>query len=360
MAQFDEVVGNVIDDVTSEVDPDAGSRTSTLPDHLPAGVPADLPDGYGSAIPNIPNYSGAANDERLIELWLNRRAASTRRKYAEDLDKFFDYTECKPLAAITLVDLEEFAGFISTLMAPTSQGRMLSTIKSLLSFSNKVGYLPFNVGAALELPKAKDTLSERILTEAEIHRILNAPKSRRDKGKRDRVLLLTLYAGGLRREDVCLLKWRDVKTREELGSGMGQIAIFGNGGKTGSVLLPPSVFEQLLSLRKVTERGAGGERRERDAGEDEPVFRSQKPKSGNGAHLEVSQVNRIVAKAAREAGIEAKVSPHWLRHAHASHAHSRGTDLALIRDTLRHSSIATTGRYLHSRPMDSSALHLGL
>ncbi len=74
----------------------------------------------------------------------------------------------------------------------------------------------------------------------------------------------------------------------------------------------------------------------------------------------VSQVNRIVTKAAKDAQIDRAVSPHWLRHAHASHAHARKTDLALIRDTLRHSSIATTGRYLHARPNDSSALHLGL
>ena len=88
--------------------------------------------------------------------------------------------------------------------------------------------------------------------------------------------------------------------------------------------------------------------------------RSRKSKNGLGGHLEVSQVNRIVANAAKNAGIEHPVSPHWLRHAHASHAHARKTDLALIRDTLRHSSIATTGRYLHARTNDSSALHLGL
>ncbi len=73
------------------------------------------------------------------------------------------------------------------------------------------------------------------------------------------------------------------------------------------------------------------------------------------AEIQERQVNRIVSKAAKDAGIDRAVSPHWLRHAHA-----RKTDLALIRDTLRHASIATTGRYLHARPNDPSALHLGL
>ena len=116
----------------------------------------------------------------------------------------------------------------------------------------------------------------------------------------------------------------------------------------------------MLALRKVTERIADGPNTERYAGEKEPVFRSRKEKNGRGGHLKVSQVNRIVSKAAKETGLTCAVSPHWLRHAHASHAHARKTDLALIRDTLRHSSIATTGRYLHARPNDSSALHLGL
>ncbi|HET7479256.1 MAG TPA: tyrosine-type recombinase/integrase [Rubrobacteraceae bacterium] len=302
----------------------------------------------------MPNFSGAETDERLVELWLARKAPSTRRKYAEDLAKFRDFTEGKPLSAVTLSDLHDFASFISVLMAPSSQGRVLATTKSLLSFANKVGYLPFNVGAAVELPKVKDTLSERILTEAEAHRIMNAPKS-----ARDRALISLLYAGALRREEAVHLKWRDLKDRDDLGAGVGQATIFGKGSRTGVTLLPASVYSQVLALRKVTER-TNGARTERHAGEDEPVFRSRKKKNGLGGHLEVSQVNRIVARAAEDAGIERAVSPHWLRHAHASHAHARKTDLALIRDTLRHSSIATTGRYLHARPNDSSALHLGL
>lgn len=325
---------------------------------LPA-VPRPPAPAEGSGVDTLPtlmpNFSGAETDERLVELWLARKAPSTRRKYAEDLGKFSDFTEGKLLSRITLSDLHDFAGFISVLMAPSSQGRVLATIKSLLSFANKVGYLPFNVGAALQLPKVKDTLSERILTEAEVHRMINAPKS-----KRDRALLGLLYVGALRREEAVVLKWRDLKDRGDLGSGVGQATLFGKGSKTGVALLPASVYSQLLALRKVSEKTVEGARAERHAGEDEPVFRSRKTRNGRGGHLEVSQINRIVSKAARDAGMERAVSPHWLRHAHASHAHARKTDLALIRDTLRHSSIATTGRYLHARPNDSSALHLGL
>jgi integrase/recombinase XerD len=319
---------------------------------------AEVLDAEQVRAPAIPNVSGARTDGRLVELWLGRRAPSTQRKYAEDLEKFRDFTGGKPLAQVTLSDLHDFAGFISVLMAPSSQGRVLATLKSLLSFANKVGYLPYNVGAALELPKVKDTLSERILTEAEVHRLMNALKGA--FAARDRALVSVLYAGALRREEAVRLKWRDLKDRDDLGPGVGQATLFGKGSKTGVALLPASVYSQVSALRKVAERTADGSKSERYAGEDEPVFRSRKKRNGRAGHLEVSQVNRIVAKAAEDAGIDRAVSPHWLRHTHASHAHARKTDLALIRDTLRHASIATTGRYLHARPNDSSALHLGL
>lgn len=76
------------------------------------------------------------------------------------------------------------------LVAPATAARMLSTLKSLFSFANKTGYLPYNVGGALRLPAIKNVLPERILTKAEVHRMVE-----RTDNERDRVLLLTIYAG---------------------------------------------------------------------------------------------------------------------------------------------------------------------
>jgi integrase/recombinase XerD len=66
------------------------------------------------------------------------------------------------------------------------------------------------------------------------------------------------------------------------------------------------------------------------------------------------------AGAAQRAGIGKAVSPHFLRHAHASHALERGVKVTVIRDTLGHSSIAITGRYVHARPDESSGLALAV
>ena len=151
-------------------------------------------------------------------------------------------------------------------------------------------------------------------------------------------MLVLLYAAGLRVSELCGLKWRDLQNR----NGGGQVVVFGKGEKTRTILLPTPVWAKLLTLRV-------------DAGDNDPVFRSRKK-----GHLTPPQVWRIVRKAALRAGIERAVSPHWMRHAHASHALDRGAPIHLVQVGLGHSSVAMTGRYLHARPTDSAANYLPL
>lgn len=82
--------------------------------------------------------------------------------------------------------------------------------------------------------------------------------------------------------------------------------------------------------------------------------------SRKGGPLSVRQVRNVVAAAARRAELTAPVSPHWLRHAHASHSLDAGAPVSLVSSTLGHASVATTGRYLHARPSDSSARYLSV
>jgi integrase/recombinase XerD len=91
-----------------------------------------------------------------------------------------------------------------------------------------------------------------------------------------------------------------------------------------------------------------------DAGANDPVFASRK----GGGHLTERAVLGIVERAAAKGGIEAPISPHWLRHAHASHAIDRGATLPEVQATLGHGNIATTSGYLHARPESSSGLKL--
>lgn len=320
----------------------------------PEAVPVQMPGFSGGGTGS--NFSGAGDDRRLIELWLKDKSPRTKNAYAHELERFFDVTGSKPLGATTLADLQDFADLAAELFAPRTQQKMLAAVKSLFSFAEKVGYLPYNVGGAVRVPRAKDDLAERELSEAEVHRLINLEPNRRNS-----VILLTLYAGGLRREDVCVLKWRDVKDRSDVHEGAGQVTVFGKGNKTGPVILPPAVYRQVLSLRVLGPSGeTTGDGGRSFAGLDEPVFRSRKKKTRRGGHLDVSMINRIVSKAAERAQIEGNVSPHWLRHSHATHSERRGAKLSLIQKTLRHASLETTGRYLHANPTESSAMYLGL
>ena len=234
---------------------------------------------------------------------------------------------------MTLADLQKFADSLPDL-APASRYRILSAVKSLFGFGHQLGYLPFDVGRALRLPALRNRLAERILPEADVHRILSL-----ETNGRNRALLMLLYASGGRVSEVCGLCWRDVQAN---GDGA-QVTLFGKGGKTRAIQLPASVAGLLAALRG-------------EAAEEDPVFRSRK----GGQALQPVAVLRVVRLAAHRAGIDLRVSPHWLRHAHASHALDRGAPIHLVQATLGHASITTTGRYLHARPKDSSSRFLAV
>lgn len=275
----------------------------------------------------------ADNDNQVVAMWLHGRPQTTQRAYAYEIKALLAVV-VKPLKAITLGDLQGYFSGLADL-APASQARAINAAKSLFSFAQRIGYLIFNPCAAILSPKIKNTLAERILPEAQVHRLLAL-----EPHPRNRVLLRLLYAAGLRVSEVSGLKWRDVQEREE---GAGQITVYGKGGKTRVILLSMNTWAELITIK--------GEARP-----DTPVFTSRK---GRG-HLHPSQVKRIVEVAAVRAGVLAPVSPHWLRHAHASHALDRGCPIHLVQATLGHASIATTGKYLHARPEDSSARYLGV
>ncbi|HYP05018.1 MAG TPA: tyrosine-type recombinase/integrase [Bryobacteraceae bacterium] len=275
----------------------------------------------------------ASSDDQILELWLYGRSRHTQRAYRADVERFRSRAG-KPLCAVTLADLQNFAKSL-TEGADASRYRTLSAVKSLLAFGHRLGYLPFDVGRALRLPSVRNRLNERILTEADLHRLLSL-----EPNPRNRAILTLLYASGVRVSELCALAWRDLQAN---GDG-GQITVFGKGNVTRSIQLPASVWQLLLALRPKTPIPA------------DPVFRSRK----QAGFLQPVAILRLVRAAVKRAGINLPVSPHWFRHAHASHALDRGAPIHLVQATLGHATVTTTGRYLHARPQDSSSRFLPL
>lgn len=272
--------------------------------------------------------------EQLVNLWVHGKSKNTQKLYRR-VSGLLLGTIGKPANYLTLADLQIFADTLETRGLSTSSRRTyIAVVKSLLTFGHKTGLIQVNAGAALNTPKPKDTLSQKILTEAEVKQLIAA-----EPCDRNRLIFKVFYYAGLRVSELCGLNWEDLTSNGESG----QLLIYGKGDKTRVVLLPPSLYRELLNSRG-------------DAGNLEPIFRSRK--HSDGGRLNPISVTQMVKVAAVRVGLSDKASAHWLRHCHASHALNRGAPIHLLSQTLGHASVATTSKYLHAKPNDSSGLYL--
>jgi integrase/recombinase XerD len=270
--------------------------------------------------------TSASTDEQLIELWLadkRSKSAATEYLYGLTIRQFFEVVP-KTLAQIRLEDLRLYEQTLQS-YRPATRAQRIATIKSLLTFAHKVGYTPFNVGAAIKPETWKGTLSERILTEDQVAVMFAACQTEREE-----LLLRLLYLTGGRVSEIVGATWKDLIWRDDRA----QICLFGKGKKTRYVLIPAKLYWGLMRIRD-------------GAGDDEKIF-----------PLTRFRVWQIVRKVAERVGITTGVSPHWFRHAHATHALQRGAPLKLVSETLGHASILITDRYLHIRPGESSGDYL--
>ncbi len=352
---------------------DASDDTPTSALQVQADNPSDAQKVSRRDDENLPyNAPREANcsidsDQLLVERWLAEKSERTVSAYSRDLEQFVNFVDL-PLRYVTLGHLQEYREhLVDQGYAKSSQKRKLSAVKSIFTFGTKLRYFAHNVGAALSTPSVRNDRAERILPESDLWAIL-----RDERDLRNHVLLRLFYASGGRISDVEDLRWRDLKDRPDLkgpnGRPGGQVTFYGKGGKTRAVTLYSRVWSLIVRLRNEEEAEGYG-------GPDDPVFRSQK-----GGCLSRWQIWNLVKKAATRAGVKltektdadgavkldedgapimtSEVSPHWFRHAHASHALQKGADLELVRETLGHESIETTKTYLHAQPGKSSSYYV--
>ncbi|MHB9070222.1 MAG: tyrosine-type recombinase/integrase [Sedimentisphaerales bacterium] len=279
-----------------------------------------------------PQLVQADNDTMLIQLWMHGKSKHTQRYYFSDIQRFQGFIN-KPFNRVILSDLQKFADSLNENLSDGSKRRMLSSIKSLFAFSHKLGYLPFDISKPLILPTPKDNLAERIMTEDEIHRLINTENHPRNK-----MILKFLFITGVRVSELCSGKWSDLKIRTDGG----QVTVYGKGSKTRAIIIPEPLWSDLIAFKNT-------------ATDDMSIFRGRK----NSNKLHPTTILRLVKRAAKKAGLSEKISPHWLRHGHASIAAEKAP-LHVIQQSLGHSSIQTTSRYLHVKPNDCSSKYLKL
>ena len=103
----------------------------------------------------------ATSDDHLIDLFIRRkRSANTQRTYRLAVDQFLQFIDHKSLQSVNLDDMVRFTEHLEvTYSSKHSQRLKLDAVRSLFTFAQKVGYLQFNVGAAVEAPKPENTLA---------------------------------------------------------------------------------------------------------------------------------------------------------------------------------------------------------
>jgi len=273
------------------------------------------------------DFSGARNDQHLVELWLAGRPDSTRAVYAHTLAHFLAFLESRQLGLRT-AKVADLIAWVDTLEgAPATKTRHIASLKSLLTFAHRTGYTVFNVGLVIRCPKLPDLVHERIVDEESIQDVI-----KHAKGPRDRALVLVLYYSGARISEVCGLRFCDLR-------GLNLTLVRSKGSKVRTVPIPKFVADALLKLRR------------REDLDSTYIFRSYR-----GRPISKGTAWYLVKQIAEDAAIE--MSPHWFRHAHASHTLDAGAPIHLVQKCLGHVNVSTTSRYLHVKPDQGTSHYL--
>ncbi len=253
---------------------------------------------------------------------------NTRVSYLFDIEKF--------IADVTPEVLQEFIAALHDLgIAPRSQARIISGLKSFFRFLCLDNYLDINPTLKLETPRMGKHLPE-VLTVDEIDAMIAAIDLSTPEGRRNRAIMETIYGCGLRVSELVNLEIGKLFLND------GYLVVDGKGNKQR--LVPVSQ----IAADEITDYLVERENLDIKPGEENIVFLNRR-----GHRLTRQMIFTIVRRLASLAGIRKEISPHTLRHSFATHLLEGGANLRAIQQMLGHESIATTEIYLH---LDSTRL----
>jgi len=278
-------------------------------------------------------------------LWLSDGLArNTLESYRRDVAQFaawLDETQGKALLQAGAADLlRHLAWQVESKHAkPRSTSRLVSSLKRFFQFAVREGLRADDPASGLESPKLPRSLPKS-LSEEQVEALLAAPDVNTTQGLRDRAMLETLYASGLRVSELVGLKIVQVSL------DMGVLRILGKGSK-----------ERLTPLGQ--EAAEWIERYQREARPQ--ILRARKSDAmfvtARGGPMTRQSFWSLIKRHAASAGIRQSISPHTLRHAFATHLINHGADLRVVQLLLGHADISTTQIYTHVARERLKALH---
>jgi len=273
-------------------------------------------------------------DEFCDSLWLeDGLARNTLEAYRRDLNQLAAWLaerHAKDLSRATHVDLLGYLAFrVKGRAKASTTGRQLSSLKRFYRYLLRQGRIKGDPTLKIDAPKRPRSLPKS-LTEDDVENLLAAPRVEQALGLRDKAMLETLYASGLRVSELVGLKLTQVS------EGMGVVRVMGKGSKERLV---PLGDEALVWIRRYLKEG----RPELLAGRaSDDLFITAR-----GAAMTRQMFWHLLRRYALQAGLRRAISPHTLRHAFATHLLNHGADLRVVQLLLGHSDISTTQIYTH-------------
>jgi integrase/recombinase XerD len=262
---------------------------------------------------------------------------NTLEAYRSDLLQFGEWlgrTHRDPLG-IGHSELSEFANEIATghadkpPAAPATLQRKVACLRSFYRHLRRTGVLTTDPTAHLRAPKQGRKLPQ-VLSRDEVAELLRQPRGTEPAALRDRALLETMYACGLRASEAIDLEVGDVDLED------GILRARGKGSKERLVPVGSAAARALTAYLQRGRARLVGDRWEAR------LFVNQR-----GAGLSRQGLYKIVQRHAASAGLASKMSPHTLRHSFATHLLAGGCDLRSLQEMLGHADIATTQLYTH-------------
>ncbi len=256
-------------------------------------------------------------------------SAHTIEAYLRDLERFSSWTDVEPQAA-TQQDIEYFlAGLYDLGVAPSTQARMLSSIKTFFRFLMLESAISKHPAELIASPTIGRQLPE-VLSLQEIGVMLGV-LGNDWAGLRGKAMIEVLYACGLRVSELISLKTDEVNIKE------GFVKVWGKGQKERIVPISSSALEAIeLYLSKF-----------RMPQKVQPQFNKFLFLNAKGGKISRIYVFEFIRRTAALAGIQKKISPHTFRHTFATHLIENGADLRSVQAMLGHSSVSTTQIYTH-------------
>ena len=262
---------------------------------------------------------------------------NTLEAYRSDLLQFGEWlgrTHRDPLG-VGHSELSEFANEIATghadkpPAAPATLQRKVACLRSFYRHLRRTGVLTTDPTAHLRAPKQGRKLPQ-VLSRDEVAELLRQPRGTEPAALRDRALLETMYACGLRASEAIDLEVGDVDLED------GILRARGKGSKERLVPVGSAAARALTAYLQRGRARLVGDRWEAR------LFVNQR-----GAGLSRQGLYKIVQRHAASAGLASKMSPHTLRHSFATHLLAGGCDLRSLQEMLGHADIATTQLYTH-------------